>query len=99
MRLLHIADVHLERSFTRVGPRHGRKRRAELRATLRRALDLGRSRHVDAICIAGDLFERENALPEVGEFLRASFAGLGDIPILIAPGDRDYLSPGCLYDQ
>jgi exonuclease SbcD len=99
MRLLHIADVHLERSFKRLGPRYGRQRRAELRETLGRVLDLVREKKADALCIAGDLFERENALPAVGEFLRASFAELRDVPVLIAPGDRDYFSPGCLYDQ
>jgi DNA repair exonuclease SbcCD nuclease subunit len=99
MRLLHIADVHLERPFRRVGPRHGRQRRAELRSTFRLVVDLARIEKVDALGIAGDLFERENALPEVGQFLRACFADLGNVPVLIAPGNRDYLSPGCLYDQ
>ena len=99
MRLLHIADVHLERSFPWLGPDRGRARRALLRATLRRVVELANERKVDALCIAGDLFDRENTGPNIGEFLRSTFAILGDRPVLIAPGNHDYLSPGCLYDQ
>ena len=99
MRLLHIADVHLERSFPSLGPDRGRARRATLRSTLRRVVDLANERDVDALCIAGDLFDRENAGPSVGEFLRTTFAILGDRPVLIAPGNHDYYDAGCLYDQ
>ncbi len=99
MRLLHIADVHLGRPFRWLGRERGSARRAELRATLGRAVALARERKVDALCIAGDLYERENALPAVGELLRETFAALENTPVLIAPGNHDYYSPGCLYDQ
>ncbi|HEY8883726.1 MAG TPA: metallophosphoesterase, partial [Chloroflexota bacterium] len=54
---------------------------------------------VDALCVAGDLFERESATPAIGDALRATFARLADVPVLIAPGNHDYFTPGCLYDQ
>ena len=99
MRLLHIADVHLEHSFPWLAPDRGRERRLAMRATLRRVVDLARERNVDALCIAGDLFDRENAVPSVGDFLRAAFATLGDLPVLISPGNHDYFSIGGPYDQ
>jgi len=99
MRLLHIADVHLGRPFRWLSHERGDLRRAELRLTLSRAVALAREREVDALCIAGDLFERENILPSVGDFLAETFATLGSTPVLIAPGNHDYYSPGCLYDQ
>jgi exonuclease SbcD len=99
VRLLHIADVHLQRPFKWLGPGRGGQRRRELAATLGRVVDLARARKVDALCIAGDLFERESATPALGEVLRSTFARLGDVPVLIAPGNHDYYSRGCLYDQ
>jgi exonuclease SbcD len=99
MRLLHIADIHLERSFRWLGRTRGDDRRRELRATLTRAIDRARDEQVDAVCIAGDLFERENATPVVGDFLRDTFQGINPIPVLIAPGNRDFFSAGCLYDR
>lgn len=98
MRLLHIADVHLQRSFKWLGPERGRRRRQGQQETLRRVIDLAHDRQVDALCIAGDLFEIENAAPALGEALRATFAAYPDLPTLIAPGNHDYLRPGCLYE-
>ena len=98
MRLLHIADVHLQRPFNSLGFERGRVRRAELATALQGIVDLARARNADALCIAGDLFEREKAGPAVGETLRAMFARLGDIPVVISPGNHDHLGPGCLYD-
>src|SRR5258707_1962747 len=99
VRLLHIADVHLERSFAWLGPGYGPGRREGLRATLGRVVDLARDRDVDALVIAGDLFNRENAGPRVVEFLGATFARLGERPVLISHGNHDFFTPGCLYDQ
>lgn len=99
MRLLLIADVHLERPFKWLGHARGAERRQELRDALTCAVDRAQNYQVDAICIAGDLFERENAPPPVGEFLRATFERVRPIPVLIAPGNHDYFSVGCLYDR
>jgi exonuclease SbcD len=99
MRLLHIADVHLEHSFPWLSPDRGRERRLALRETLRRVVALALERDADALCIAGDLFDRENAVPSAGEFLRSTFATLGDRPVLISPGNHDFFSIGGLYDQ
>ena len=99
VRLLHLADVHLQRPFVRLLPEAASVRRAALRATFERALTLAAGKQVDAICIAGDLFERENATPALGEYLAAEFSRLAPTPVLIAPGNHDHYSPGCLYDR
>ena len=99
MRLLHVADLHLERPFKWLGHLRGQARRQELRDALGRVIVLAKERKVDALCIAGDLFERENTPPSVGDFLRSEFATLDPIRVLIAPGNHDYFSLGCLYDR
>jgi hypothetical protein len=60
MRILHIADVHLDRPFVDLGAADARARRAEVRDTFRRALKIGEERNVDLITIGGDLWEDEN---------------------------------------
>jgi DNA repair protein SbcD/Mre11 len=97
--LLHLADVHLERSFGRLGPERGSHRRQELRDTLQRGVALTTELGVDALCIAGDLYDTENVGPATGEFLARTFKALDPIPVLIAPGNRDPFRPGCLYDR
>jgi exonuclease SbcD len=98
VRILHIADVHLERSFVWLGNQRGDRRRGELRATLARAIDLAIEHHVDALCIAGDLYDTEMVGDATGTFLKALFARL-PVPVLISPGNHDPFHAGCLYDR
>jgi DNA repair protein SbcD/Mre11 len=64
MRILHIADVHLDRPFVDLGAADARARRAEVRDTFRRALKVGEEREVDLITIGGDLWEHENVIAD-----------------------------------
>jgi DNA repair protein SbcD/Mre11 len=82
-----------------MAPESAARRRALLRASLDRVVTLAAERRVDALCIAGDLFERENATIEAGQFLRGLFNRLSPTPVLVAPGNHDYYHAGCLYDR
>ena len=78
MKLLHIADIHLDRVFHRAESRPAAvRRRGELRDALARALALGREREVDAVCIAGDVYEHEYVSEDTISFLRDAFAAAG----------------------
>ncbi len=98
-QLLHFSDLHLDASFAADGStaQVGAWRRADLRATLGRVLALARERRVDAITIAGDLYEQEYALPDTGEFLAQQFARLAPIHVFLAPGERDPYTLRSLY--
>ena len=52
MRLLHTSDWHLGRSF------HGASLLQEQAAALSRIVELARDGAVDAVLIAGDLYDR-----------------------------------------
>ena len=76
MKLLHIADIHLDRVFHRAESRPAAvRRRGELRDALTRALALGKERGVDAVCIAGDVYEHEYVSEDTVSFLRDSVRG------------------------
>ena len=60
IRLLHIADVHLGKTFKQLGRRGAEQRRA-LQAALARAVDLAIEQGVVAVLIAGDLFDTPRA--------------------------------------
>ena len=98
-RVLHISDIHLERSFASMGC-HGelaRRRRDGLRIALRRAGDAAVEAHCDAITIGGDLYEHDRATPDTGAFLAGLFAGWRPMPVFIAPGNHDPVMRGSLY--
>jgi DNA repair protein SbcD/Mre11 len=91
--LLHISNLRLDALFPAFGP----ARRADLRAALGRILALARERQVDAVTIAGDLYEQNYALPDTAAFLSQQFARLAPIHVFIAPGERDPYTNDSLY--
>src|SRR5437763_2265692 len=99
MKLLHIADIHLDRVFHRAESRPAAaRRRAELRDALTRALTLARERGVDAICVAGDAYEHDYVREDTVSFLCDSLES-ADVPVLVAPGNHDPYLPGAVWER
>jgi len=99
MKLLHIADIHLDRVFHRAESRPAAaRRRAELRDSVTRAFAHGQERSVDAICIAGDVYEHDYVSEDTVSFLRDRFAEAG-VPVIIAPGNHDPYLPGSVWQR
>ena len=94
MRILHLADVHLDRPFVGLSLQGSRQRRADVADAFARCLSAARERSVDLVTIGGDLWEDENVSPDT----RASVAyqlGRLDIPVLLVAGNHDpYLRGG-----
>jgi exonuclease SbcD len=99
VRLLHVADVHLDAPFAWAGPELARARRRSLRESLTRVCELAVTLRVDALCCAGDLYEQERFTPDTAAFLREAFARLHPVPVLLAPGNHDWYGPASLYHQ
>ena len=97
MRVAHLADIHLDTPFALLAPQLARNRRQGIRNALKAALEEAANRTVDAVFIAGDLYEHERIAPDTGEFLRQAFAELAPTPILLAPGNHDWYGPESLY--
>ena len=99
IRFIHTADIHLDTSFSSAGfpSRLGSRKREAIRGTFRRILEGARSRAVDIVLIAGDLFEHERVTPDTVEFLKQQFTNLSPIPIFITPGNHDPYIHGSPY--
>jgi len=95
MKILHIADIHLDRTFA---AGHGARRRGELRDAFTRALELGADRGVEAICIAGDVYEHETVSEDTAAFLRDRLGRAG-VPVLVAPGNHDPYLAGSVWER
>ncbi len=100
-QILHCADLHLDHAFTEdhFGPEVGAARRRELRATLTRIATLAREQQVDALTIAGDLYDHALIMPETIEFLQDQLARLAPIRVLIAPGQSDAYTNDSYYQR
>lgn len=98
MRLLHIADVHLDRPFVRADRREGNRDRARLREVFGECLRLATERGVDAVTIGGDLWEDEHVSTDTRRFVASALADLR-CPVLMISGNHDRLLPGGNYDR
>jgi len=100
MRFLHLGDVHFGASWRGISKTQALMRDSELLATFDRALDLGLKENVDAILIAGDLFD--SPLPHYGlvqevKYRLAHFRVANGPRILITPGNHDPWVDGSPY--
>ena len=97
-RLLHMADVHLGARHRDLGAA-AQKQRDRQFAAFRRAIDVAIERGVDAVLIAGDLFD-SNAQPRrLADKVASELRRLADlqIPTVIIPGTHDCYDPTSIY--
>ncbi|NNF13969.1 MAG: DNA repair exonuclease [Gemmatimonadetes bacterium] len=95
MRFLHIADVHLDTSFTGRSEAVRRQLREAARGAFRRAVDVAIREEVQALLVAGDLFDGDRLSFQTERFLLEQATRLGDhdITVVYATGNHD---PGSL---
>jgi exonuclease SbcD len=92
MRVLLFSDLQLDRPYEWASPAIAESRRAAAREALVEILTEARRHSVGAIACAGDLFNRHTVKPADMQWLMTAFRSAG-IPVLIAPGDQDYVGP------
>lgn len=96
MRILHFADVHLDRPFVGLPADVAVRRRHDLFEGFRRCLAIAKDRGADLITIGGDLWEEEHVTADTRN--SASFElAQARVPVLIACGNHDPLIEGGSY--
>ena len=91
MRFLHLADIHLDTTFRSRSPEMGLTLRAASRTAMERALGVALDERVDAVLIAGDLFDGDRLSIQTERFLGEAFSQLAraDIPVIYVTGNHD----------
>src|SRR6266550_5812532 len=98
MKILHFADVHLDRPLAGLPVETARRRRGELFSAFQRCLALGVEHGADLITIGGDLWEEEHVRPDTRNSVAYELGQL-DIPALICCGNHDPLIAGGSWRQ
>lgn len=98
-RILHVADVHLDAAFVGADAAIGRQRREQLRTAFERALRIARDQRVDAVCIAGDLYEDGRAGSDRTAYLRRVLGDLAPIRVFLSPGNHDPFTGASIYQR
>ena len=98
MRFLHAADFHLDSPFRGLSAEKARERRRESRDLLDRLANLANAREVDAVLLAGDLFDGAAVYRETLEAMARTLGGIR-CPVFIAPGNHDPYTSRSPYRQ
>lgn len=91
MKFIHMADVHFDMIFTSLKGNKDlvKRRRIEQKQAFKESIEYARKEDVDAIFIAGDLFENKFVEDDTIKYIISCFKIVENIPIFIAPGNHD----------
>lgn len=97
IKILHIADLHLDSPFSLCNERDSEARRNELRMALLEVLAFANKEGVRYVLVAGDLFDDRFTSGETVRLVLGAFAALPDIRFILAPGNHDPYTDGSPY--
>lgn len=93
LRVVHTSDVHLGAHGAHTDL--SRTKRDRMHDGFRAVVDLALAEDADALLIAGDFFDNDDA-DHVVEFATSEIRRFGR-PTLLVPGNHDPMDPGALY--
>lgn len=103
MRFLQASDFHLDRMIGagRLGLSRSLRDqlKQDVRAAVASALQLALERDCGVVLLPGDLFDDETSTVDTLGFLKEQLDSLAPKPVIITPGNHDYLSPASPYAQ
>lgn len=96
MKIMHIADVHLDSAFSGFDKDAADVKRDELRSCFVGAMQKAKQERVDLVLIAGDLFDTPFCSSQTR---RAVFNAIESVscPVVISPGNHDYYNKNGTY--
>ena len=97
IRILHTADLHLDKEFFPEDPKFSALRNKEQRALFANIMMYARDKKVDILIFAGDLLDKTVPGEETGKLLLREFENTPATEIFIVPGRNDPYRPGSFY--
>ncbi len=97
IKIVHIADLHLDSPFAGSGISERKEKRNELLAAFSQVCKICRDEEADLLLIAGDFFDGDFIRRETADFLSQKFGEIKDTKVFIAPGNHDFYSSDSPY--
>jgi hypothetical protein len=102
-KFLQVSDVHLDAHLSAsrlplpIGERQERMK--EVVETFLVSLEAAKQEQVNAVFVPGNLWDNESITAATASKVIKGCEELGEIPILIAPGNKDFYHPQSFYNQ
>lgn len=89
IKIVHIADLHLDSPFSGCTLSERNERREELKKALSDVCSYCRENSTDILLVAGDLFDGEFVRRKTIEYVAGCFASIPETRVFISPGNHD----------
>ena len=99
IRIVHTADLHLDKNAFPGDERLNRLRKNEMRALFANIMMYVRSKNVDVLLFCGDLLDSPVCERETAALILREFENSPGVEIFIAPGRHDAYLPGSFYKE
>ncbi len=96
MKIMHLADFHLDSAFSGFSKEKADEKRTELRECFVKAMQIAKNREVKLILIPGDLFDTPFCSSQTRKVVFDAIANVG-CPVIIAPGNHDFYNKNGTY--
>lgn len=96
VRFLHTADWQLGLKLTFIPGDRGAWARGYRFEVIERLAQLAKGREVDAVVVAGDVFDDNAVGAETLQRAKDALARFAPIPVLLLPGNHDAATPDCV---
>lgn len=96
MKIMHLADFHLDSAFSGFSKEKADEKRAELRECFVKAMQTAKKNDVKLILIPGDLFDTPFCSAQTRKIVFDAIAN-ANCPVVIAPGNHDYYNKNGTY--
>lgn len=90
MKILHVADLHLEGGYNRVGNEKNKLLKEEGLDYFYQALDLAKKEKVEAVLLCGDLFDKLSVRVSTRKEVLKQISTLSDIKFFYCLGNHDH---------
>ena len=97
MKIIQISNLYLGRYFENNWSA-GNKLRAGIKTILTSAMDLVKEENADLVIFAGDIFDNLDLSQNLLDFFASEVTRLENIPVILAPGNRDSYDQGSFWD-
>lgn len=95
-KILCTSDIHLDSPFAELAPEEQKARRESLRNIFSKIIDIANEEAVDALLIAGDVFDSNSVRPETLDSFSRDLRR-AKMHVFITPGNHDPYTPDSPY--
>ena len=89
MRIIHCSDIHVGAAMKNLPIEKAKIRKRELLDSLMRIIDFAKEKHVQAIIIAGDLFDNRKIARSIKKEIVEKISSVPDVDFLYLTGNHD----------